>query len=1376
MNRFSTCAHLAARAWRHSTSQSASSPRPHAPASCWLIAIFSVGLTAQVAAAAERYRPSPDELRQSYNRAEQVAAQLRNRAYKLRIESHWLPESTAFWYRNDLADDRKEFVFVDATTGARTPAFDHERLASALGAATGEAVSSDKLPFAEIEFVDDRKAIKFNARGKNWRCDLASYVCASLGDNGPAASPTQPERRWRRRDDANQPPPRVELRSPDGNWTVLVRDHNVVLRANSDARETTLSSNGQPAQPFGELSWSPDSKTIVGYRVDRAEILPVHVIESSPAEGGRAKLRSNPYELPGDKMTSYEMWLFHVEAKDAVQAQIEPIDFHGPPQLRWNGDSRHFTLERTDRGHQRFRIVEVDATSGQIRNLYDERSSTFINGVGEYTHYVGDAEIIRKSERDGWAHLYLIDRATLAIQPITRGEWVVRSIDRVDQEKRQIWFQASGMTAGEDPYFLHGYRVNFDGGGLVDLTAEPGHHRLQYSPDNRYLVDSYSQPDAATKHVLRQTTDGRSLCEFERADVMALDAAGWKPPEVFHTAGRDGVTQIWGLVTRPRSLDPNKLYPVIELIYAGPHDSHVPKSFGPNIGLQSLAELGFIVVQIDGMGTANRSKAFHDACWRNLGDAGLPDRIIWIKALAAKYPYVDATRVGIYGTSAGGQNTMSALLEHGEFYQVGVASCGCYDNRMDKTWWNEQWMGYPIGPHYAQQSAITNAHKLRGKLLLFVGELDDNVPPESTYRLVDALIKADKQFDFLTFPGMGHSDGGRHGERRRRDFFVRHLHGVEPPDRNAPPESTAAPTGVATSPSPKTAIETSAKVATGAIATSPPTVSATATGVDLREMIELYVADIDSLRHVYGIEHSVVRRERMAQFHRDMQAGLGRVSFASLSQPGKVDYLLLKHHLARELRNLELEARSDEELLPLAPFLPQLLGLEEARRRMEFVEPAAAAARLHELTQAVAASRDALEAKLADDDAQARPKPAVALRAASAVVAAQRTLRRWHDFYHGYDPLFTWWATAPHKRLDEALERHAEYLRERIAGVRSKDRDTIIGDPIGRDKLLSELAGEWIPYAPEELLKIADREFAWCEEEMKKASREMGFGDDWRRALDAVKQQFVPPGDQPKLIKSLHDEAIRFLEERDLVTIPPLAKETWRMEMMTPERQRVNPFFTGGRTISVSFPTDAMEHDEKLMTLRGNNRYFSRATVFHELIPGHHLQGHQTQRYRTYRELFRTPFWIEGWALYWEMLMWDLNFPTKPEERVGMLFWRMHRAARIAFSLRFHLGEMSAEQCVDFLVERVGHERENARGEVRRSVEGGYAPLYQAAYMLGGLQLRSLHRELVASGRMTAKRFHDALLEENAIPIELIRASLTGQDLSPDTVSRWRFD
>jgi uncharacterized protein (DUF885 family) len=349
------------------------------------------------------------------------------------------------------------------------------------------------------------------------------------------------------------------------------------------------------------------------------------------------------------------------------------------------------------------------------------------------------------------------------------------------------------------------------------------------------------------------------------------------------------------------------------------------------------------------------------------------------------------------------------------------------------------------------------------------------------------------------------------------------------------------------------------------------------------------------------------------------------------------------------------------------------------------------------------------------------------------------------------------------------------FQRPGAATARPGDASDIVGDPIGREALLSELQSEMIPYTPEELIAIANKEMAWCEAEMKKASNDLGYSDDWKKALEHVKNQYVEPGKQPEMIRDLALEAIKFVDDHDLVTVPQLARDTWRMEMMTPERQLVSPFFLGGETILVSFPTNTMSHEQKMMSMRGNNIHFARATVFHELIPGHHLQGFMTARYKPYRGLFGTPFWTEGNALYWELLFWDLKFPKTPENRIGMLFWRMHRCARIIFSLSFHLEKMTPQECIDFLVNRVGHERDNATAEVRRSFDGSYGPLYQIAYLIGGLQQYSLHRDLVDSGKMTNRQFNDALLRENRIPIEMIRAIMTKQKLTRDFKSNWKF-
>jgi uncharacterized protein (DUF885 family) len=536
----------------------------------------------------------------------------------------------------------------------------------------------------------------------------------------------------------------------------------------------------------------------------------------------------------------------------------------------------------------------------------------------------------------------------------------------------------------------------------------------------------------------------------------------------------------------------------------------------------------------------------------------------------------------------------------------------------------------------------------------------------------------------------------------------------------------------------------------------------------LHAVIERFRADEGSLSRTQSTPMSAEREARRDQFFEAWLATLKDVDFDKFDHGGQVDYVLLRNHLTRERERLKHQHQRDEEIRPLVPFADMIVELDAARRRMTPVDSPKSAEQLTDLARRVNEARQAVENK------QAMASRSLASRALRRLEQLRRTLRSWHGFYDGYDPIFTWWTAEPYKVADQALEKFADTVRSKLIGS-EQGADDILGDPIGREALLSELAHEFIVYTPEELIELANKEFAWCEAEYKKAAQALGHGDDWRAALEHVKKLHVGPGQQPELIRKLALEAIDFLDQRDLVTIPPLCRETWRMEMMTPERQRVNPFFTGGEVISVSFPTAGMSHEDKLMSMRGNNIHFSRATVQHELIPGHHLQIFMANRYNTQREEFNTPFLVEGWALYWEMLLWDLGFPKSPEDKIGMLFWRSHRCARIIFSLKFHLGEMSAKAAVQFLIDRVGHEPANAEGEVRRSVAGNYGPLYQAAYMLGGLQLRALHKELVDSGKMTNRQFHDAVLKENSIPIDLIRASLKQTPLTRDYQASWRF-
>ncbi|HEX6306867.1 MAG TPA: DUF885 family protein [Longimicrobiales bacterium] len=556
-----------------------------------------------------------------------------------------------------------------------------------------------------------------------------------------------------------------------------------------------------------------------------------------------------------------------------------------------------------------------------------------------------------------------------------------------------------------------------------------------------------------------------------------------------------------------------------------------------------------------------------------------------------------------------------------------------------------------------------------------------------------------------------------------------------------------------------------------------------ATTSELADAVDRYVADRATLLRRYDAPYSDARRTRLREFYTGWRERLAGLPFDTFGVEERIDYVLLDHELKYELALLEREERTVAELTPLMPFGADVVRLQEERRALRPIDAAAAARTLAGLAASIDATRKSVEAGLESERnatangnaAPIRTTRIVAFRAAAALDELGRTLERWYRFYSGYDPLFTWWAKEPYARANAALAAYVKTLRERVVGVRPGMDEPIIGDPIGADGLRADLAHEMIVYTPAELIRIAEREFEWCEAEMRRAARDLGLGDDWKAALERVKTLHVEPGAQTELTRMLAEEAVEFVESRDLVTVPPLAREIWRMEMLSPEQQKVSPFYLGGEVIQVSFPTDEMVHEDKLMSMRGNNVHFSRAVVHHELIPGHHLQGFMSARYNAHRRAFATPFWNEGGALYWEMLLWDLGFPRSAEDRVGMLFWRMHRAARIMFSLGVHLGTMTPEQAIDFLVDRVGHERANATAEVRRSLNGSYPPLYQAAYMLGGLQFRALHGELVGSGRMTDREFHDAILQSGTMPVEMVRARLLGIRLERDHRAEWRF-
>lgn len=577
--------------------------------------------------------------------------------------------------------------------------------------------------------------------------------------------------------------------SPDGRWRAAVKEFNVWIAYTATGAETQLSTDGRAGDAYNQqFAWSPDSRKLLAVRVEAGQERKVTLVESSPKDQLQPKVSTHDYFKPGDQLPHPRPQLFDLATRRVIPISDalfpNPFTESGNFPVRWERDSQRFTFSYNQRGHQVFRVLAVDAATGVVTPVVNEECRTFFCYSGkQFQHWAEDTrELVWMSERDGWNHLWLYDTATGRVKnQITRGAWVVRGVDKVDEQKRQIWFRAGGIRAEQDPYHVHHCRVNFDGTGLVVLTVGDGSHSIEWSPDRKFFVDTWSRADLPPVNELRHA-DGSLACELEQADWQALRATGWRAPQRFVAKGRDGATDIHGVIYRPTNFDPGRKYPVIEYIYAGPHSAFVPKSFAamPGGWVREMAELGFIVVQSDGMGTSHRSKAFHDVCWKNLGDSGFPDRIAWLKAAAAKHSELDLTRVGIYGGSAGGQSSTRAMLAHGDFYKVAVSDCGCHDNRMDKIWWNEQWMGWPIGPHYAEQSNVTQAKNLVGKLMLVVGELDKNVDPASTFQVANALQKADKDFELIVMTGAGHGAAeSPYGRRRRADFFVRHLLGVE---------------------------------------------------------------------------------------------------------------------------------------------------------------------------------------------------------------------------------------------------------------------------------------------------------------------------------------------------------------------------------------------------------------------------------------------------------------------------------------------------------------------------------------------------------------------------------------------------------------------
>lgn len=713
-----------------------------------------------------------------------------NRAYELRekynskhvfysnVNPQWIDGTNLFWYVRNTPKGN-EYVKVDAGKQKRTALFDQQKLSAALESSTGKDIDPMQLPIQRCHVTPGADTLRFVYEGKRWCFDIRRN---RLTDEGQLPAPGR-QRHWMEVDDEKGGAP---VTSPDGKYVAFIKNDNICVREVATGKETQLSQDGTPGNYYSSyIQWSPDSKLVAAFRIRPAQKRYVYYVESSPADQLQPKLHKQEYAKPGDELAFKVPCIYGVEngkrlipSTDLFSHQYEIY------ALQWNSDSKGITFEYNERGHKVYRVLEVSAEDGSVRPLIEEKEEKYVNYPRIFRHFLADGKrIIWSSERDNYNHLYMYDRATARpTHQITKGEWYVREVQYVDEENQQIYFSANGMNKDEDPYLIHYYRIGFDGKGLTALTPEEGMHKAWYSSDYKYLVDVYSKVDQAPVAVVRSAADGKIVMPLEKADIAQLTANGWKAPEVFTAKGRDGKTDMWGIIYRPSNFDPAKKYPVIEYIYSGPGDQYVPKTFSSyNWWMTSLAELGFIVVQVDGMTTSFRSKEFEEVCYKNLKDAGLPDHIAWIKAAAQKYPYMDIDRVGIFGCSAGGQESTTAVLLHPEFYKAAYSACGCHDNRMDKIWWNELWMGYPVDDSYKECSNVENAHLLQRPLMLVVGEMDDNVDPASTMQVVNALIKANKDFELVVIPGAHHTMGEDFGEHKRYDFFVRNLMGVNPP-------------------------------------------------------------------------------------------------------------------------------------------------------------------------------------------------------------------------------------------------------------------------------------------------------------------------------------------------------------------------------------------------------------------------------------------------------------------------------------------------------------------------------------------------------------------------------------------------------------------
>ncbi len=755
--------------------------------------------------------------REDYARAEQYLIwNIGKLAFKTQVVPHFIGKSDRFWYKLDSRGG-KEFVLVDPALNTRQPAFDQARLAAALSAASAKAYEANNLPFDSIEFIKDGRAIQFDIEKTRWTCDLATYACAKA--------------------EAPKDNPEGESLSPDGRWAAFVKDHNLYIKPAAGGADVQLTTDGELYYDYGSeaeqstvavterlggkkqppvLLWSPDSRKILTHRLDQRKVEPLYLLQSVPPQGFRPLLHSYRYALVGDpNLPLAELMIFDVEkkTKTALKTDPYPILYVSPVTTKrawWSEDGGKIYFIEEERSLKAVRLRAADALTGETLTLIEEKGATYVElnvflGNAPNVRVLGDgSEIIWFSERDGWAHLYLYDGKTGTLKnQITRGPWVVSDILRVDDKNRWVYFTAGGREKGSDPYYRHLYRIKLDGSGLELLTPEGADHTVadmlsgrnafglapRFSPSGLYFVDTFSRMDLAPVSVLRDA-GGRLVRELEKADLEPLLATGWKWPERFTVKARDGTTDLYGLLYKPSNFDPAKKYPVIDGIYPGPQITRTPKSFSANPYFlyefcedTSLAELGFIVVNIDGLGTPFRSKAFHDWSYGKMEEAGgLEDHIAGIRQLAAGRPYMDTSRVGIYGHSGGGFASTHAILAYPDFYKVAVSSAGNHDQRSYLACWGEQYQGLLAGDNYKAQANAGLASNLKGKLLLVHGDMDDNVHPAMTLQVVDALVKANKDFDLLILPNRNHSFGlDPYFTRRKWDYFVRNLAGAEPP-------------------------------------------------------------------------------------------------------------------------------------------------------------------------------------------------------------------------------------------------------------------------------------------------------------------------------------------------------------------------------------------------------------------------------------------------------------------------------------------------------------------------------------------------------------------------------------------------------------------